>query len=139
MARLTAKKEQWFVIPGDEDKAKIKIQHLTPGELQRISNKTSRWLGKQDAKQDFQSELEYQPLEQLRQTRVACIIDWENFFDADGNKLKCTQKNKELYLEFDPELGQDEDGKSLLFSEWVDKFREEIGSEVVTEEALEKN
>lgn len=139
MARLTAKKEEWFSIPGDEDKAKVKIQHLTPGDLQKISANTSRWVGKQDAKSEFQSELEYQPLEQLKLTRATAIVDWENFFDADGNKLKCTRKNVELYLDHDPELGKGKDGKSKLFSEWIDEFRESIGKEVAPEEVLEKN
>lgn len=139
MARLTAKKDQWFSIPGDEDKAKVKIIHLTPGDIQKISNDTSRWVGKRE-NEDFVSELEYQPLEQIKLTRMAAIVDWENFFDADGNKLKCTPANKGLYLNFDPELGVDkESGKPKLFSEWIDLFREELGKDTPTKEALEKN
>lgn len=138
MARLSAVKEQWFSIPGDEDKATLKIRHLTPGDIQKINNDTSRWLGKHE-NNEFVSELEYAPMEQLRRMRVAAVIDWTGFFDENGNSLKCSQANKERYLNFDPELGKDEDGKPKAFSEWVDKFREELAEEVAPKEELEKN
>ena len=138
MARISARKENWFSITGDEDKAKLKIIHLTPGDLQKINNDTSRWVGKRE-NEEFISELEYAPLEQMRRTRIAAVIDWDGFYDENGNTLKCTTSNKERYLNFDPELGIDEDGKPKLFSEWIDLFREEIGKTVESPEALEKN
>lgn len=138
MARISARRENWFSITGDEDKAKLKIIHLTPGDLQKINNDTSRWVGKRE-NEEFISELEYAPLEQMRRTRIAAVIDWDGFYDENGNTLKCTTANKERYLNFDPELGIDEDGKPKLFSEWIDLFREEIGKTVDSPEALEKN
>lgn len=138
MARLSAKKEMWFEIPGDEDKAKVKILHLTPGDIQKISNDTSRWVGKR-VNDEFESELEYSPLEQMQKTRIAAVLDWDNFYDADGNKLKCNTKNLELYLNHDPKLGIDEDGNALPFSSWIDKFRKKISEGVSSKEELEKN
>lgn len=138
MARLSAKKEMWYDIPGDEDGAKIKILHLTPGDLQKISNETSRWIGKSE-NEKMVSELEYQPLQQLKLTRIAAVIDWDNFYDENGNKMKCSNKNVELYLNFDPELGSDANGKAKLFSDWIDYFREELAKTVAPKEELEKN
>lgn len=138
MARLSAKKEMWYDITGDEDGAKIKILHLTPGDLQKISNETSRWVGKSE-NDKMVSELEYQPLQQLRLTRIAAVVDWDNFYDENGNKMKCSNKNVERYLNHDPELGKDADGKSKLFSEWLDYFREELAKTVAPKEELEKN
>ena len=138
MARLSARKEMWAEIPGDTDKAKVKIIHLTPGEIQQISNDTSRWVGKRVDK-EMESELEYSPLEQMKKTRIAAVVDWDGFYDAEGNKMKCNRKNVEEYLNYDPELGVDEDGKALPFSEWIDKFRDELAKTVAPKEELEKN
>ena len=138
MARLSARVENWFSIPGDADKAKVKIIHLTPGEIQRISNDTSRWIGKRVDTQ-LESELEYSPLEQLKKTRIASVVDWDGFFDSEGNKMKCTPRNVEEYLNYDPDLGEDEKGKALPFSAWVDKFREDLEKTVTSKEELEKN
>lgn len=137
MARLSAKKEAWYSITGDEDKAAVKIQHLTPGEVQKINNETSRWLGKRE-NEEFVSELEYAPMEQMRRLRLASIIDWSGFYDENGNTLKCTTANKERYLSFDPELGSNKDGKPQAFSAWIDQFREEIAETVAPKEELEK-
>ena len=134
MARLSAKKVQWFEIPGDEDGAKLKIQYLTPGELQKISGDTSRWVGKKK-EEDFESELEYAPLEQIRKTRLAAIVDWEGFIDEEGNVMKFSEANKARFLDFDPILGTDKKN----FSEWIDEFRKEIDKQVAPEEELEKN
>lgn len=137
MARLTAKRELYFPIPGDEDKAQLKIQHLTPGDLQKINSDTSRWLGKRE-NEEFVSEMEYAPMEQLRRIRLAAVVDWSGFFDENGNALKCTQANKERYLNYDPDLGKDEKGAAKPFSEWIDQFREELAKTVAPKEELEK-
>ena len=140
MARLTAKKEQWFSIPGDTDKAKLKVLHLCPGDVEKIEAETSRWVGKRAA-HEFVSELEYSPQAKLRKLRIASIIDWDGFYDEDGNKLKCSSKNIELYLDHDPELGADpDDGNNPKpFSEWVDTFRLQLSETAASEEEVEKN
>ena len=140
MARLTAKKMNWFSIPGDTDKAKLKILHLCPGDIEKIEAETSRWVGKRAA-DEFVSELEYSPQAKLRKLRIAAVVDWDGFYDEDGNKLKCSTKNVELYLDHDPELGVDPDNsdKPRAFSEWVDTFRLQLSKEITSEEEVEKN
>lgn len=135
MARISAKKEMWFDIPGDEDGAKVKILHLTPGDIQKISSETSRWVGK-SVNDKMESELEYDPLGQMRKTRIAAVLDWDGFYDADGKKLKCNKRNVEEYLDHDPELGAPE---SKTFSEWIDEFRDQLSKSVSPKEELEKN
>ena len=127
MAKLTGKTERFFKIPGDEDGAEIKILHLKPGEIQRIEADTSRWVGKSSG-EDFSSELEYNPYEQLRRLRLAAVVGWKNFFGLDGEHLDCTPKNKELYLKEDPMLGE----KRL--SEWIDEFRKELADSLKPQE-----
>lgn len=33
-----------------------------------------------------------------------CLVDWENIFDSDGNKLKCNKENKLMVIESIPEI-----------------------------------
>lgn len=141
MARLSVVKEQWFNIPGDEDKARLKIKHLTPGDLHRIGSNTSRWVGKSSKKDPdkFDSELEYDPLAQLRQERLDSIVGWENFFDAEGQQMKCNPANKAVWLDNDPVLGADDLGNPKALSEWIDLFRKALAEDAVSPEKLEKN
>lgn len=142
MAKLTAVKKEWFVIPGDEDKAKIQIKHLTPGDARRISGGTSRWVGRPDEinTEKFNTEFEYDPLEQIRRERIEAVTDWENFFDEHGQQMKCSEKNKSTWLDADPELGKSgKSGKSKKLSEWIDEFREKLAKDCPPEEELEKN
>ena len=127
MPKLSGKVEKWFAIPGDEDGAELKIVHLKPGEIQRIEADTSRWIGKSSG-EDFASELEYNPFAQMRRLRLAAVVGWKGFYGLDGEVLECTQSNKELYLNDDPELG----GKRL--SEWIDEFRKQLAASLRPQE-----
>ena len=129
MAKLTAKTERWFKIPGDEDGAELKIVHLKPGEVQRIEAETSRWIGRAQ-NDDFTSELEYSPYTQMRRLRAASIVGWKGFFGTDGENLDCTSKNKELFLNEDPVMG---DGDKRL-SDWVDEFRKQLADSLKPQE-----
>ena len=127
MAKLSAKVEKWFKIPGDEDGAELKILHLKPGEVQRIEADTSRWVGK-SAGEDFVSELEYDPYGQLRRLRLAAVVGWKGFYGEDGEQLDCNAKNKELFMKEDPLLGE----KRL--SEWIDDFRKQLADSLKPQE-----
>lgn len=137
MARLTAKVERSFKIPGDSDGASIKLLHLKPGDIQRIEAETSRWLGKTVDGQ-FASELEYHPSTQMRKLRTAALVGWNGFFNADDEPLEYSAKNKELLLDEDMILGDGDDAKPL--SAWIDKFRAELADSMKPQEdAAEKN
>jgi hypothetical protein len=128
--RLTTKTERWFDIPGDPDGAKIKILHLKPGEVQKIEAETSQWNGKFVGDQ-FSSELQYSPQRQLRQLRMAALVDWKGFFDEHDQTLPCTPKNKNLYFDEDPILSEDE----KRFSELIDEFRIALADSLKPQEA----
>ena len=130
MAKLTAKIEKWFKIPGDEDGPELKISYLKPGEIQRIEADTSRWIGRATKDDDFTSELEYNPHSQLRKLRNASVVGWKGFYGSDGEQLECTTKNKELFLDEDPEMG---DEKKRL-SEWIDTFRKSLADSLKPQE-----
>ena len=128
--RLTTKTERWFEIPGDADGAKVKILHLKPGEVQKIEAETSQWNGKFVGDQ-FSSELQYSPQRQLRQLRMAALVDWKGFYDEHDQTLPCTPKNKNLYFDEDPILGEDE----KRFSELIDEFRIALAESLKPQEA----
>lgn len=135
MAKLTAKTQKWFTIPGDPDGAQLQILHLKPGEIQRIESETTRWLGK-TVDEKFIPEFEYKPQQQLRRLRQTALVGWKGFYGVDGEELDCTPKFKDLYLDEDPSLGTEE----LKLSEWIDKFRNELADSLKPqEEEAEKN
>ena len=139
MARLTAKVEQWFEVPGDADNAKLKIAHLYPGDLEKIEAETSRWMGRKGEGTDFVTELQYNPQMKYRKIRLACVTDWDGFYDEYGNKLKFSKKSLELYLDADPKIGVVPDsnaGKPI--SEWIDDFLVELSGTVASEEDQKK-
>ena len=127
--KLTAKTLKWFNVPGDADGAKVQILHLKPGEIQRIESGTSEWNGRLVG-EEFLSELKYNPAKQLRNLRMAALVDWKGFFDEDGEPLKCSTKSKDLYFDEDPVLT--DDGKR--FSELIDGFRAELAESLRPQE-----
>lgn len=137
MPRLTAITERRFKIPGDPDKAELKIKHLKTGEIQRIESDTTEWLGK-NVGEKFSTELKFNPTAQMRALRVAAVTDWKGFFGIDGEALECTTANINKYLDEDPLLGAGDDAKP--FSEWIDQFRKTLADEMTAkEEKVEKN
>jgi hypothetical protein len=92
--RIRQPTERWFKVPGDPDKAEIKIKTLTPKERFDIYDAA------------FKQELIYEPGDerpQIKQitdksedrlrTAVAVVADWKNVFDRDDKPMKCTPKN----------------------------------------------
>lgn len=130
MAKLTSKLERWFKIPGDPDGAEVKILHLKAGEIQKIEAETSQWNGKFIGEQ-FSSELQYSPQRQLRQLRMAAIVDWKGFYDEHGQVLTCSPKSKNAYLDEDPILGDADENFTTL----IDKFRIALADSLKPQEA----
>jgi len=96
--RISKDIARWFVVPNDKDKARVKVKHLRPGEIQDIIDDV------------MVQEIEYQQPEDggdpkpiLRQkndrrkdrekTMMASVVGWEKFYDRDGKVLKCTPEN----------------------------------------------
>jgi len=131
--RITKSKERWFNVPDDEDKAKVLIRKIPPGEMYNIVDKA------------FQHKIEYHKddegnlspvMNQItdrkfdrEQTVLQSVRGWENFFDQDGTKLAY---NAENVLRAIREI----DG----FVEFVNECRTKLNSDLISEESvLEKN
>jgi hypothetical protein len=136
MPQLSAKVERQFSIPGDPDKASLKIRHLKPGEIQRIESDTTEWLGKSSGDGGtFSTELKFNPTAQLRALRVASVVGWKGFRGLSDEPLECNRANLGLYLDEDPVLGEGEEAQPL--SAWIDKFRKTLSDELVAQEEEE--
>lgn len=133
MRLVKTPKEAWFPVPGDEDGAEILVKHLTPGELADIQDKLDAMevVYHQDADGKMVPEM------RAKRTRgddryaviVACVRDWRNVLDEDGNALKCTDKNKIAVARMSDE-----------FAVFVGECREKLAAQVAeAKEAAEKN
>ena len=126
--RISKITDRWFDIPNDPDNGRIKIHHLTPGELTDISDKAytqdvvykpvSGGKGKVEPiiTQDVNSALNREL------TLTTAIVGWENFFDRDDNPMDCTPDN---IMRCSREI----DGFDDLVKEFRDKLAEDIAAE----------
>ena len=95
--RIRRPTERWFPCVGDPDEGSVLIKHLTPGEVQDIANEAM------PQKYEYAPDDEGKLIPKLtvgmdtgisrELTFIACILDWKNFFDEDGNQLACTPEN----------------------------------------------
>lgn len=124
--RVRKSVERWFVVKDDPDNARIKIKHLTPGETREIRDEV------------FTHEIEYvnkKPI--VRQTSnlradrelllTKQVVDWENFFNIDGEPLACTPENVIL-------CSNTIDGFDELVSEFAEILAKDIKKEVKEQE-----
>jgi len=95
--RITRPTERWFPMVGDPDNARVLIKHLTPGDVQDISEESMPKKYEYDADEDGKlvprMTVGMNTVLQREMTFKACIKGWENFFDEDGNVLECTPEN----------------------------------------------
>ena len=95
--RIRRSTERWFKCDGDPDEGSILIKDLTPGEIQDIVDESmpKSYEYEKDEKGDLSPILTVK-MDNTRQrelTFTACILDWKNFFDAEGTVLVCTPEN----------------------------------------------
>jgi hypothetical protein len=125
--------EEWFPIPDDEDGARVRVKHLSPGDVQDIVDETfkispefggdAKGPGDVTVKSSYNQKLE----REMTLTRV--ITGLENFFDEEGKPIERTDENVLL-------LSRKVEG----FNEFVSKCRvkvAEIASKKI--EVEEKN
>lgn len=95
--KITKVTERWFPCPDDPDNGKILIKSLSPGERQDIFDKTMPQKVEYEADDDgnlipsFSMDSDRALERDL--TLKACVVDWESFYDEDGEPLECTPKN----------------------------------------------
>ena len=116
MPKISREFSDWFEIPNDTYNGRVKIRLPKSGEQEQIKERCREL-----------SLAGGVPAVRLIGSRVAlataAIMDWENFFDADDNPLKCTPANVQIMC--------NEDG----FLEFVDECMAELESR---KEELEK-
>lgn len=92
--RIKKTDARWFSNEADPDKSRVKIKHLTPGELDEINDLSfvqdieyadgsTAPVVKSITKSDIFRELPIQK----------AVVDWENFFDDDDVPMECTPEN----------------------------------------------
>jgi len=133
--RITKITDRWFDIPNDPDGGRIKIHHITPGELSDITDKA------------FSQDVIYKPVAgqngkiepiitqnsdaklNRRLLLTTAVIDWENFFDRDDNPMECTPDNIMRCS-----------GEIEGFDDIVKEFRDQLAADIAKEkEDQQKN
>lgn len=133
MPRLTGEYTEWKDMPNDPDKGRIKIKHLKRGETNDIEDQIELYetMLRTDAEGNVQREVKINQAKGDKRYAHLCasLVDWENFFDAEGKPMPCTDENK-IRMARDDER----------FAPLVGKFRTELAEKVARErEAAEKN
>jgi hypothetical protein len=126
--RIRKPTERWFKVPGDPDKAEIKIKALSPKERFRIYDAA------------FRQELYYEPGEdkpRIRQTTdkdedrmltaKTAIVDWKAVYDIDGKLMDCTPENIASAV-------NEIDGFMSFVRECMNKLDEDLAAEKVGQE-----
>jgi len=95
--RISKANERWFDVEGDQDKARLKIKHLLPGETQdifdKVFNQKIDYKKGKNGKMEptFSQETDKKLDRELTVSSV--VVGWENMFDREGQKMKCTPEN----------------------------------------------
>ena len=124
--RISKVIERWFDVPDDPDKARLKIKHLSPGEIQDIfdqifEQKVDYKKGKKGKLEPTFSQNTNKKLDR-KLTLTTAVVGWENIFGMDGKKLKFTHENVVLASR---EIGG--------FIELVNEFREQLAEDIKAE------
>jgi len=129
--RLTTERSVWRDIPDDPDNARVEIRHIKPGEQQDIEDNIElyRAVLRPDATGALQREVTINPAKGDARYAFLCaaIKNWENFLDAAGIPLACTDENKILMARERKDLGQ-----------LVGTFRTELAAVVSAEQEAER-
>ena len=95
--RIRRSTERWFPCDGDPDEGSILIKDLIPGEIQDIVDKAMprsyEYESDEKGNQTPRLTVKMDNTLQRELTFTACILDWKNFFDAEGTVLECTPEN----------------------------------------------
>jgi hypothetical protein len=131
--RIRKPDERWFQIENDPDNARVKIKHLTPGEIQDIVDDAYQietvYVKNEEGKLSPKMRQNHDRRLDRESTLKACIVDWENFYDENGNKLECNEDN---IIRAAREIDN--------FTALIDEFRETLSNDISEEkEEQEKN
>ena len=130
--RISKINERQFDVEGDPDKARLKIKHLSPGEVQDIFDQVfvqTVEYKKTGKKGKFEPNYSQKTDKKLDRelTLSNAVVGWENVFDRDGKKLECTPENVII-------VARGIDG----FSELVNEFRAVLAEDIRQEKENQK-
>jgi hypothetical protein len=95
--RVSKAVERWFNVPEDKDNAKLKIKHLSPGEIADIFDKvfTQNIEYKKGKKGKLEPNFSQNTDKKLDRelTLTLAIVDWTGFFDRKDKLMACNHKN----------------------------------------------
>ena len=113
MPKITKLIERWFDVPGDPCKGRVKIKHLSPGELAEINDKSFKkemsykaGRGKKDKDgKKIAPDVNVDVIEDAvyfrEEPTKKAVVEWENHLDEDDKQLKCTRGNIERFIRND--------------------------------------
>lgn len=133
MPRLTSEYAEWREIPNDPDKGRIKVKHLKQGDINDIEDQIESYetLLRTDAEGKVHREVKINMAKGDKHYAYLCaaLVDWENFYDLNGDLMECNDENK-------IRMARDDERLAPL----VGKIRTEIGEKVAAmREEAEKN
>jgi hypothetical protein len=95
--RIKRPEERWFQCVDDPDEGSVLIKHLSPGEIQDITDATmpQKIEYSPDEKGNMVPEFSITPDRKIERESImtSAIKDWKNFFDENGNPIECTKEN----------------------------------------------
>jgi len=95
--RISKTTDRKFFVPEDPDKAWITIRQLLPGEIQDIFDQV--FIQKIDYEKGKKGKMEPKFSQKTNKkldrelTLQTVITGWGEFYDLDGQKMKCTHEN----------------------------------------------
>ena len=95
--RISKSTQRWFPFVDDPDEGSVLVEHLSPGDTQDIYDETmpQNIEYEEDDKGNmvpiFKTDMDRKA--QREKTLVACIKDWKNHFDEQGEPIKCNPEN----------------------------------------------
>lgn len=99
--RILKDSARWFDVPNDSDNGRVKIKHLTPGELAEINDlsfkKTINYKSGKGKKTGYEPEVDIKENPEIyRELPIKkAVVDWENFYDKNDKPMECTPANIE--------------------------------------------
>jgi len=126
--RIFKERSEWFDIPEDKDKGRIKLKYLNQGEQHRlVASCVTRDFVVNEKTNISESKSSPDEIRLIETAVDVRIIDWENIIDdVTGQKLECNKKNK-IRL-------NDLKGFSDILKDMIDKLNKMVESEREQEE-----
>ena len=88
----------WFDMEGG---GRVKLRTLPVSDLKRINKATITKTPFVHVVDGREKVLTHEVVDDDRWTSMVndcCIVDWENLFDKDGNKIECNADNKDILM-----------------------------------------